>query len=433
LIRDEAGERAGRPSIWRRVQATVRLAVLRDPREFVSIAAEALWRYKLRTALSVLGVVLGIAAVIAMMSVSDGARREALQQVQLLGLNNLVVRNRGATASGVPSPGLTAGDAKHLVGLVPLTQAVSPVVDRFVPLSRIDKASFTRVLGVGASYQTILHLNVARGRFLSSLDERDAARVCVVGAPLARDLFAYRDPIGESIRIDGKYFRVVGVLADERTGARGLNALAWRDLNQSVLVPLPALSGRSLDITPDQHVDEIWLQASDGDRVEEIGQILDQTMARLHHGVRDVDIVVPRELLAQRYQTQRTFSVVVGSVAALSLIVGGIGIMNIMLTSVIERTSEIGLRRAVGATRRDVAVQFLTESLFMTLTGGVIGIALGVIISWGITFYAGWKTEVSLEAIVLACAVSFATGVGFGLYPATTAARLAPVDALHYE
>jgi len=433
LIRDDAGDRAEQPSIWRRVQATARLAVLRDPREFVSIAAEALWRYKLRTALSVLGVVLGIAAVIAMMSVSDGARREALQQVQLLGLNNLVVRNRGAVTPGAQSPGLTAGDAEHLVALVPLTQAVSPVVDRFVPLSRADKGSFTRVLGVGASYQTILHLHVARGRFLSSLDERSGARVCVVGSPLARDLFAYRDPIGESIRIDGKYFSVVGVLADERTGARGLNALAWRDLNQSVLVPLAALSGRSLDITPDQHVDEIWLQASDGDRVEEIGRILDQTMARLHHGAHDVDIVVPRELLAQRYQTQRTFSVVVGSVAALSLIVGGIGIMNIMLTSVMERTSEIGLRRAVGATRRDVAIQFLTESLFMTLTGGVIGIALGVIVSWGITFYAGWNTEVSLEAIVLACAVSFATGVGFGLYPATTAARLAPVDALHYE
>src|SRR5262249_12847740 len=159
-----------------------------------------------------------------------------------------------------------------------------------------------------------------------------------------------------SIRIDGKYFSVVGVLADERTGARGLNALAWRDLNQSVLVPLPSLSGRSLEITPDQRVDEIWLQASDGDRGEEIGQILDHTMARLHQGAHDVDIVVPRELLAQRYQTQRTFSVVVGSVAALSLIVGGIGIMNIMLTSVIERTSEIGLRRAVGATRRDVAI-----------------------------------------------------------------------------
>jgi putative ABC transport system permease protein len=432
LIRDEAVDSGRRPSVWRRIQAALPLAALRDPRELISIAAEALWRYKLRTALSVLGVVLGVAAVIAMMSVSDGARREALEQVQLLGLNNLVVRNRG-DVSGGQSAGLTAGDAEHLVALVPLTRAVSPLVDRFVPLSRGGQTPFTRVLGVAASYQTILHLGVARGRFLSSLDERTGARVCVIGAPLARDLFAYRDPIGGSVRIGGTYFSVVGVLADTRTGTRGLNALAWRDLNQSVLVPLPSLSGRSLDIAPGQRVDEIWLQASDGDRVEEIGQILDQTMARLHHGARDVDIVVPRELLAQRYQTQRTFSVVVGSVAALSLMVGGIGIMNILLTSVLERTSEIGVRRAVGATRRDVAIQFLTESLFMTLTGGVIGIALGVVVSWGITFYAGWSTEVSVEAIVLACAVSFATGVGFGLYPATMAARLPPVEALHYE
>jgi putative ABC transport system permease protein len=185
--------------------------------------------------------------------------------------------------------------------------------------------------------------------------------VCVVGAPLARSLFEYRDPIGETLRMEGKYFSVVGVLTDQ-TSVRGLNALAWRDLDQAVLVPLPALSGKSLDIVPGQPVDEIWLQASDGERVEEIGQILDQTLTRLHHGVHDVEIVVPRELLAQRYQTQRTFSVVVGSVAALSLIVGGIGIMNIMLTSVMERTREIGVRRAVGATRRDVTIQFLTET-----------------------------------------------------------------------
>jgi putative ABC transport system permease protein len=419
---------------WRRIRAAVQSIAVRDPREFLSIAAEALWRYKLRTALSILGVVLGVAAVIAMMSVSDGARREALQQVQLLGLNNLVVRSRGGvtSTSASPSPGLTAGDAEKLLTLIPLTQAVSPLIDRFVQLSSGGRSSPARALGVRSTYQTILHLNVSRGRLLSALDEGSAARVCVVGAPLARSLFEYRDPIGETLRMEGKYFSVVGVLTDQAS-VRGLNALAWRDLDQAVLVPLPALSGKSLDIVPGQPVDEIWLQASDGERVEEIGRILDQTLTRLHHGVHDVEIVVPRELLAQRYQTQRTFSVVVGSVAALSLIVGGIGIMNIMLTSVMERTREIGVRRAVGATRRDVTIQFLTESLFMTLSGGAVGIALGVLVSWSITAYAGWSTRISLQAVFLAVFVSFLTGLVFGLYPATTAARLAPVDALHYE
>jgi len=214
---------------WRRIRAAVQSIAVRDPREFLSIAAEALWRYKLRTALSILGVVLGVAAVIAMMSVSDGARREALQQVQLLGLNNLVVRSRGGvtSTSASPSPGLTAGDAEKLLTLIPLTQAVSPLIDRFVQLSSAGRSSPARALGVRSTYQTILHLNVSRGRLLSALDEGSAARVCVVGAPLARSLFEYRDPIGETLRMEGKYFSVVGVLTDQAS-VRGLNALADR-------------------------------------------------------------------------------------------------------------------------------------------------------------------------------------------------------------
>jgi putative ABC transport system permease protein len=399
------------------------------------MAGEALGRYKLRTALSVLGVVLGVAAVIAMMSVSEGARRETLAQVELMGLDNLVVRNRGLTADELTRSrpvGLSAGDSHRLLELLPFMKAVSPLIERTVTLSRSTRRLTARILGVSPGYQAILHLRIEQGRFLSPVDERMGARVCLLGGPLARILFGYGNPIGERIRVDGAYYEVVGVLAVQGGDAQTLGTLAWRDINQVVIAPLPAVSGRSLDGAPNQPVDEIWLQTQNGERVEEIGRVLGHTLAGLH-GVADFDIIIPRELLAQRYRTQQTFSVVVGSVAALALIVGGIGIMNIMLTSVVERTHEIGIRRTVGATRKAVALQFLTESLLMTAGGGATGIVIGILVSWSITAYAGWSTHISSFAVLLAFTVSFAVGLGFGLYPAIRAARLDPVDAVRYE
>jgi putative ABC transport system permease protein len=410
--------------------------LVRDLREFFSIAAEALGRYKLRTSLSVLGVILGVAAVIAMMSVSDGARRESLRQVEQLGLDNLVVRNRGLTAAEMTAGrrvGLRASDSEMLAGAVPLVKAASPLVQRFVPVAHAGKGMMGLVLGVGASYQTILRLQLDRGRLLSPLDEQQGARVCVLGSRLAQALFGFHDPIGDNVQVQTEYYKVVGVLRDQGADLRTPGAMAWRDLNQAALVPLATLSGVSLDIDPAMRVDEIWLQAVDGERVEAIGQVLSRTLTSLHRGSMDFDVVIPRELLAQRYRTQQTFSVVVGSVAALALLVGGIGIMNIMLTSVMERTHEIGIRRTVGATRRHVTLQFLSESLLMTLGGGMLGIVAGVGASWGITAYAGWSTHISSAAIALAFGVSLLVGLAFGMYPAIKAAHLEPVDAVRYE
>jgi putative ABC transport system permease protein len=398
------------------------------------MAAEALSRYKLRTSLSVLGVVLGVAAVIAMMSVSEGARREALTQVDAMGLDNLVARKRPLTTAeqSARSTGLRVGDSQRVLDLVPLAKMASPLVERFVPVSHAGTRRMARIVGVNAGYQAILRLELQRGRFFSAADERNVGRVCVLGGTLARALFGYDNPVGQRMRVEDSYYEIVGVLRAQGGGADTPGALAWRDIDQAILAPLPAVLGRSLEIGPEQAIDELWLQTTDGERVEEVGRVLGHTLARLH-GAADVDIIVPRELLNQRYRTQRTFSVVVGSVAALALIVGGIGIMNIMLTSVVERTHEIGIRRTVGATRRDVAIQFLTESLLMTVSGGVLGIVIGALVSWGITAYAGWSTHVSVVAVLLACTVSFAVGLGFGLYPAIRASRLEPVDAVRYE
>src|SRR5262245_16701288 len=237
---------------------------LAESRDFVHIAAEALSRYKLRTSLSVLGVVLGVAAVIAMMSVSDGARREALRQVDALGLDNLVARSRLPSAGRAHAQGLSASDADRLAAIVPLTRTTSPLVERFARLARGAATSEARVLGVNATYQTILRLQIDRGRFLSDADAKTVAAVCVLGSAIARRLFGYRDAIGEEIRVGAAAFLVVGVLQEQGADPRAPGALAWRDVNEAAIVPLPALSGRTIDVLPDQPADELWLQVADG-------------------------------------------------------------------------------------------------------------------------------------------------------------------------
>jgi putative ABC transport system permease protein len=398
-------------------------------RDLAEICVDALSRYKLRTALSVIGVVLGVAAVIAMMSVSEGARREALRQFELLGLDNIVVRDRRLQ----PTSGLSIDDARKLGELVPLVSGISPLIETARRVVGPRNSREARVLGVSPEYQDIVRLVVARGRGLGPLDVDNQSRVCLLGAGLARSLFGHQPPVGESVRIGGEWHRVAGILAERSADSRLIGALASRDLNQAVIVPLPVLLGHSLELDPHARVDEIWIQIRDGQRVLELGRVVEHTLSRLHPGQPRWELVLPRELLNQRLRTQRTFSVVVGSVAVISLLVGGIGIMNIMLASVMERTHEIGIRRAVGATQRDVTVQFLAEALLMTLSGGLAGILLGLLVSGGVSFYAGWATKLSVGAVLLGFAVSVAVGLVFGIYPATRAAQLDPIDALRYE
>ena len=394
----------------------------------LAISLEALGRYRLRTALSTLGIVLGIAAVIAMLSVGEGAREDVLQQVEQLGLDNVIVRNRG-----FGDDRLRWEDAGLLRDLLPGVSAVSPLVDRVVTVSGPLAGRRASLLGVEPAYGVVLDLTVERGRFLTAFDRRAMAPTCVLGGRLRRMLFGYRDPVGQHVRIDGGWCEVVGVLAARSTGGRAGRTAAARDLDVVVIGSLAGLLPTSGPIAPRQRIDEVWIRVADGGDVPVVAGAVERTLARAHGVAPAIDVVVPRDLLNQRMRTQRTFNVVVGSVAVLSLLVGGIGIMNIMLTSVLERTREIGLRRVVGATQRDILAQFLTESLVVTLSGGGIGILVGVATSFGITAYADWSTSVSLLAVALAFGVSAVVGVVFGIYPALQAARLQPVDAVRYE
>ena len=394
----------------------------------------ALRLYKLRTALSILGIVLGVAGVVAMVSVGEGARRQTLAQVQSLGLDNIVARSRTSSAAGLERPGLRLQDAARLRDLVPAVAMVSPLAERHVLAGPGAHGAATPVLGVGADFDAVLRLRLAEGRFLSAVDEQSSAPVCVMGAALASSLGDGRARLlGQVVRLGVTQCRVIGILQAAAPQTTGASDSAWRNLDAAALVPVTTLTGKSAAGRPDQRIDELWLRIADAERVEPAAAVLAHALASTLPAGDHVDVIVPRQLLAQRQRTHRTFDVVTASIAALALLVGGIGVMNVMLMSVVERAFEIGVRRAVGARRSAIRNQFLLEALLMTMGGGLAGIATGVLLSRLITWYAAWPTSISATSIVLAVGVSAVVGVAFGLYPAISAARLSPMDALRRE
>jgi putative ABC transport system permease protein len=285
-------------------------------------------------------------------------------------------------------------------------------------------------VGTTPSYREATRLDLAAGRFLSDLDVSDRKRVVVLGSALARTLFPLGSPLGEPVRMGSEWYRVVGVL-EARASLRGKGAvLGARDLNRCALVPLPSLD-YGKDPRPDG-VDEIVLRLSAPEEVVPAAAVARRVLERTTGGA-PLEVVVPREILRQRERAQRVFNVVTGAVAGIGLLVGGIGIMNIMLASVAERTREVGLRRALGARRRDVAAQLLVESTLLTLVGGLVGSLLGLAGAEIIQRFAGWPTATHPLMLAIALVVALAVGVGFGFYPAWYASRLEPMTALRRE
>lgn len=407
--------------------------------ESFSVSFNGLLSHKLRAFLTMLGIIFGVAAVIAMLSIGAGAKKEALDQIKVLGLNNVILHSEPLETESdeygtiIEGLGLTVNDARSLNVLNPLVKSSVPlkVLDDQLILKR-DKEMNTAVIGTVPDYKQVLNFEMQSGNFFNYVDMHEARRVCVIGSQVKRELFFLQQACGEEIKIGDLWFTVVGVLKT-KLHSSGQGGVMERDVNKDIYIPLSSLNNR-FDVDPSQpEVDQIILNIADDDRIREAANLADRLIKLRHNQMEDYKIVVPEELLHQRQRTQRIFNIVMGAIAGISLLVGGIGIMNIMLASILERTREIGVRRAVGATRKDILGQFLIEAVMLSFTGGLLGILLGFIMTKIIAMYANWKTIVDIGAILLAFFVSAAVGIIFGIYPARKAALLDPIESLRYE
>ncbi len=398
-------------------------------------ALENLSSRRLRTGLSTLGMMFGVAAVIAMLSIGAGAERRALEMIERLGIQNVLVKSKEVPPSEraearKKSMGLARRDAAAIAEAVPHVALVAPraKVEAYKIISDGEKAQ-ARIWGVTHRHSEAARLDLLEGRFFDEDDDRTHAQVCVIGAGVRRDLFAAGEAVGRFVKVNDLWLRVIGVLAPDAFGARGGGAEGDGD----IYLPLATLT-RKLERDPlDPPLDEIVVRLDRNAVPHESGAVIAGLLSQLHGGVDDYEIVVPEALLAQSRETQRIFSIVMGCIAGISLLVGGIGIMNIMLASVFEQTREIGVRRAVGALRRDIRFQFLVESFLVAGLGGACGVGLGLGISYVVATYAGWPTVVTPLAILLSTGVSGAVGLFSGLYPAIRASRLDPIEALAHQ
>jgi putative ABC transport system permease protein len=410
-----------------------------DPSEAWRIGLENLRSHKLRSFLTTLGVIFGVTAVVSMLSIGEGAKRAAVEQIKLLGTNNIRIRRldltgqQQADAERLQSDGLSARDGRIIRANLPQLTGVCPLAFIDAEVSRGDRQSTGRVIGASVDYARVTNFQPAEGRFLAALDEREAKRVCVIGSDVEHELFGQGNAINRRIKIDDSWFTVVGVMQQKRVRKTGQNVIAVRDVNKDIYIPLGTALKRFTDPDKPEKVDEIAVRVASEDQVLPMADVLKRLLRRTHNAAKDYEIVIPAELLAQSQRTQRLFNIVMGSIAAIALLVGGIGIMNIMLASVTERTREIGIRRAVGATRGDVLSQFLNETVLVSVAGGLLGIVLGMIMAKAINLFAGWETVISLAGVLVAFGISAGIGIVFGLYPARKAAELDPIEALRYE
>lgn len=413
-----------------------------DLRETVSLSLIGLLSHKLRTLLTMLGIIFGVAAVIAMLSIGEGAKQESLEQIRQMGISNIIVQHwdkeddqeDSADADQNKSQGLTWDDARSIERICLLAEYVTPQRERKIKAQAHGNTFRTMAVGTTADYLTVLDAQMGSGVYFSQEDLRESKRVCVLGADAKRALFFFDDPLGGRVKIRNQWFTVIGVLADKgAAGGKIGGVLEVRNTDEDIYIPLTTMLTRFHWEPADAELSQITVKISASKQLQEAAAIVRTILNRRHRGVEDFKIAIPEELLRQSQKTQQIFNVVMGCIAGISLVVGGIGIMNIMLASVLERTREIGIRRALGARRHDILSQFLVESLLVSLFGGLIGVILGYAVPEIITLYAGWRTIVQPWTIALAFGVSASVGIGFGIYPARQAALLNPIDALRYE
>ena len=404
------------------------------------VALSALAANKLRSTLAVLGIVIGVGAVIAMIAMGRGAQAKVEESITKMGVN-LVFVYPGAVSKGVSGAKTSTAETLTLdnvdvVAKIPHVAAVAPEVRRYYQIKFMNHNESAQVIGTTPAHMPIRNFNIDRGVYFDKAAILGRLRVAVLGAGIARKLFGAIDPIGRTIQIDRKNFQVLGVLEDK-------GGDSWVGLDDSVYVPVTTALYRLFNR---RHLSQITVSVDSEDRIDETMDAIEAELLKLHNikGKQEPDFLI-RSMNEWRQNMKRStgaFTMLLMSIAAVSLLVGGIGIMNIMLVSVTERTREIGIRKAIGAKRRDILKQFLIESMTISLMGGVLGIVFGVLGAqlipmlpiWKEMSSGGeWQSVISYESIVVSFVFSCAVGIFFGLYPALKASRLNPVEALRYE
>lgn len=420
---------------------------------------------KLRAALTMLGIVFGVASVIAMTSIGEGARRETLQTIELLGTNNIIINavtpdesTKENKASSF-SPGLTIKDALSIKDLNPLILSCVPLRIMVLDVAAGSMITEKQIIGTAPEYAEVFNARVVEGTFFQGYHNDSYSNVCVIGSGIKQSLFRFRNAVNERIKIGNQWFTILGVVSPKSIAPEG-NSPAFRDFNQDIYIPFNTMTNKletdeenaqpvrtnrrgqprnnnnndnSVKQIDKLSVTQITAKIKNGADIREAAALTERILNRRHYGIKDYSITLPEQLLEQKQKTQRIFNIVMGAIAGISLLVGGIGIMNIMLANILERTREIGIRRAVGATRFDILLQFMFEAVSISVIGGITGIFTGAGLTGMISTYAGWNTALSSGSVVLAFFVAVFTGIVFGIYPAKKAADKSPIESLRYE
>jgi putative ABC transport system permease protein len=409
----------------------------------VKDAIDELAAQKLRTFLTLLGMIFGVGAVIAMLNIGEGAEKEALKMIDSMGVNNIIINAKQYNGEELreiraESLGLNMGDVNAALATLPFVKefSASKNIDTHDIYSDFAKSN-AQAIGVTSSYFQHANLQLAAGRFLDESDNKRMAQVAVVGADAINELFPeITDPsliLNKHVKINHVWAKVVGVLkapAGDKNEFQGVQIGGDR---YRIFLPLQTAVQKFYSYALSSELDSIKLAIDESSDPLIAAKAVEELMHLRHGGVKDYELIIPAALLAQQKQTQQIFNIVMACVAGISLLVGGIGIMNIMLANVMERTTEIGLLRAIGATQKDIKLQFLAESFTISILGGLLGVFFGLMLSEIIGFYSGWAVSWSIPAIFLSLSICIIVGVGFGVFPAIKASKLNPIEALHSD
>lgn len=446
----------------------------------LAIALEAVIANKFRSILTALGIIFGVAAVIAMLAIGNGAKQEILDQMKLVGVNNIIIMPRGDSKENGKngdnkegkqeterfSPGLSLKDANSIAEIIPSVQNVSPEVIYESVIIAEGVNTYGKVSGVTPAFFEVFNLELEKGEMFNDEQMNQGKAICILGSTIKNKLFPKSDPIGQYVKCGSVWLKVTGVLQNRSVSADFSENMGISDYNNQVYAPIQTILLRYRDrsvITTNMvrggdggmivtdysvismgatavvgeslnnQIDKIVVQVKETGMISETTEVIQRMLKRRHAGVDDFVIQVPELLLKQEQRTKDIFNIVLGAIASISLIVGGIGIMNIMLASVMERTKEIGIRMATGATRKDITFQFLSEATMISLSGGIIGILLGISLARIIMGVTGILTIVSVASILISFGVSASVGIAFGYMPARKASLQDPVTSLRYE